>query len=325
MVRDDACSRIACRFLAAVAKDRTFKALALAVALIGAMGSLRPDKPRGVYPKRYWARKISWHQCADAVVAGDSRVLGGVSPAEMRKTLPGLRIVNYGFASNLYVPEYLEALESLLDPDSKSKAILLAITPHSLTEDPDVTNQFAELKKLSKRKIHMDMCLAPLSSFLEYMSFRDALHGLFPTLAKGRTRKELFADGWLAYERESPGEKRELKKYYRMYQKSQVSPKMVEGLNRFVSRWAQTGIRVYAFLMPSCREMVELEEQYSGFDPRQFAEDFEKAGGIWIPVDPCAYESFDGSHLQSHAARQFSDDLARKRIHELERNRASER
>jgi len=324
MIRDDACNRTARRFLAEVAKDRTFKALVLAVALIGAMGSLRPDKPRGVYPKRYWARKISWNQCADAVVAGDSRVLGGVSPEEMRKTLPDWRIFNYGFASNLYVPEYLEALESLLDPESKVKAILLAITPHSLTEDPDVTGQFAELKSLSKKQIHSDMCLAPLSSFVEYMSFRDAFHGLFPALAKGRTRKEFFADGWLAYQRDPPGEKRELKKYYRMYQKSRVSAKMVEGLNRFVSRWTQMGIRVYAFLMPSCREMVELEEQHSGFDPRQFSEDFEKAGGIWIPVDPCAYESFDGSHLQSHAAREFSNDLA-QRIHELERDRASER
>ena len=323
MIRDDACRRSAHGFLAGAAKDRTFKTLVLALVLIGIMGMLRPDKPRGIYPKRYWARKISWHQCADAVLAGDSRVLGGVSPAEMRKTLADWRILNYGFASNLYVPEYLEALESLLDPESRNKALILGITPHSLTEDPDVTGQFAELKGRSRSQIYADIFLAPLLSFVEYMSFQDALHGLFPALATGRTQKEFHADGWLAYQRQPPGEKRELKKYFRGYQKVQVSAKMVEGLNRFVSRWTQTGIRVYAFLMPTCQEMFELEQQYSGFDQRQFVEGFEKAGGIWIDVDPCAYESFDGSHLQSYAARQLSNDLA-QRIRDLERRRDSE-
>ena len=91
---------------------------------------------------------------------------------------------------------------------------------------------------------------------------------------------------------------------------------MVEALNASVSGWTGKGIRVYGFLMPSCREMVELEERDSGFDHGQFVQDFEKAGGIWIDMDPCRYDSFDGSHL-GHAALQFSRDLA-ERIHELE-------
>jgi hypothetical protein len=151
------------------------------------------------------------------------------------------------------------------------------------------------------------------------MSFRDALHGLFPSLAEAHTRKELFADGWLAYTREPPGEKRELKKYYRMYQRSRVSPAMIEGVYSYVTRWSQGRIHVYGFLMPSCREMVELERKYSGFEQGQFAAGFEQAGGIWIDVDPAAYESLDGSHLQRHAALQFSRDLA-ERLYELERH-----
>ncbi len=311
------------RACAGLMGDRTLRTLSLALILIVAMGSLRPDKPRGVYPKRYWAEKISWHHCADIVVAGDSRVLGGVSPAEMRNMLTHCRILNYGFASNLYVPEYLEAVEQVLDPDSSVKVILLGITPRSLTADPDVTYQFSTLKGTSRRQLYMDMCLAPLLSFLEYMSFRDALQGLIPSLDQTRTRRELFADGWLSYSRQPPGEKKELKTYYRIYQKNRVSPEMVEVLNRFVSRWTQTGIRVYGFVMPTCREMVELEEHYSGFDHRQFVDGFEEAGGIWIDTDPDEYESFDGSHLQSHAALRFSQDLA-QRLYALERDKLNE-
>jgi len=317
MIRDDACRRSAHGFLAGAAKDRTFKTLVLALVLIGIMGMLRPDKPRGIYPKRYWARKISWHQCADAVLAGDSRVLGGVSPAEMRKTLADWRILNYGFASNLYVPEYLEALESLLDPESRSKALILGITPHSLTEDPDVTGQFAELKGRSRSQIYADIFLAPLLSFVEYMSFQDALHGLFPALATGRTQKEFHADGWLAYQRQPPGEKRELKKYFRGYQKVQVSAKMVEGLNRFVSRWTQTGIRVS--LWKVSRKPAASGSMWIRAHTRASTDPTFKA----MRPDSCAYESFDGSHLQSYAARQLSNDLA-QRIRDLERRRDSE-
>ncbi len=304
-------------------RDRTVRTLILALILIMAMGSLRPDKPRGVYPKRYWAEKISWRCCADVVVAGDSRVLGGVSPAEMRNVLTDYRIFNYGFASNLYVPEYLDAVEQVLDPASSTKAILLGITPRSLTEDPDVTYQFSTLKATSRRQLYTDICLAPLLSFLEYMSFRDALQGLIPSLNRTRTRREFFADGWLSYSRQPPGEKRELKTYYRIYQKCRVSPEMVQVLNHYVSRWTQKGIRVYGFLMPSSREMAELEKQYSGFDQHQFVEDFKGAGGIWIDTDPGVYESFDGSHLQSDAALRFSQDLA-QRLHAHERDRLNE-
>ncbi|RPH74873.1 hypothetical protein EHM76_02765, partial [bacterium] len=108
MIDIDAKDRTIRNVWAGLAKDRTFKTLGLAAILIVAMGSLRPDKSRGVPEKRYWATKISWQHCADAVVAGDSRVLGGVSPAEMRRVLSEWRIVNYGFASNLYVPAYCE-------------------------------------------------------------------------------------------------------------------------------------------------------------------------------------------------------------------------
>ncbi|RPJ22536.1 MAG: hypothetical protein EHM35_18135 [Planctomycetaceae bacterium] len=95
----------------------------------------------------------------------------------------------------------------------------------------------------------------------------------------------------------------------------------MDGLNASVSGWTGKGIRVYAFLVPSCREMVELEERDSGFNQDQFVQDFEKAGGTWIDMDPCRYDSFDGSHLGREAALQFSRDLA-ERIHELEPHRS---
>lgn len=298
--------------------DRTYKTLLLASVLITAMGLLRPNKLLGMYEKRFWATKITWRDYADVVITGDSRVLGGISPGRMQKTLTDRRIVNYGFASNLYVPEYLDGVEETLKRQSDKKTIILGITPHALTEDPDITDQFIELKSLSKRDVFIDIHFAAVMSFFNYMSFRDVMLGIFPGLAKSHTRKELFADGWLAYSKNPPGEKKELKNYRRIYQRCQISQKMIENLMDYISMWTKSEIKVYGFLVPTCTQMVELEKKLSGFNLAEFEVAFKEAGGIWIQIDQTAYESFDGSHLQRESALELSQDLATK-IYEIER------
>lgn len=298
-------------------KDRTSRTVLLASVLIIVMGLLRPDKILGMHEKRFWATKISWRDYADVVITGDSRVLGGISPGRMQETLKNRRIVNYGFASNIYVPEYLEAVEHVLKKQSDKKTIILGITPHSLTEDPDITGQFFELSNLSKRDIFIDVHFAAVMSFFEYMSFHDLMLGIFPSLAKGHTYKELFADGWLAYSKK-PFSRKELKTYMKIYERCQVSPKMIDNMMSYVSRWNKSGIRVYGFLVPTCAQMAEMEKELSGLNLNEFKKSFKEAGGIWIDIDLAAYESFDGSHLQRESALELSKDLA-TRINEIER------
>ena len=304
--------------LSLICSDRTYKTLLLSFLLIISMGLLRPNKPLGMHDKKYWATKISWRDYADIVITGDSRILGGVSPGQMQNTLVDRRIVNYGFASNLYVPEYLEAVEQVLKRKSDKRTIILGITPHSLTEDPDITDQFFELRSLSKKDLFIDINFAALISFFDYMSFRDALLGIFPGLITSHTKREFFADGWLAYSKDPPGEKKDLKKYRRIYEKCRVSPKMIENLMVYVSRWTESKIKVYGFLMPTCPQMLELEKELSGFNLSEFKAAFKEAGGIWIEIDQTAYDSFDGSHLQRESALELSQELASK-IYDVER------
>lgn len=300
-----------------IRKDRTVKTLLLALVLIIIMGMLRPNTSSGIYEKRFWATKISWRDYADVVITGDSRVLGGISPAQMSKILRDRLIVNYGFVSNLYVPEYLKAIEDVLKQNSDKKTIILGITPYSLTEYPDMADQFFKLKSLSKRDIFMDIHFAALLSFFDYMSFRDALLGIFPGLASGQTHKEFFADGWLAFSKNPPGKKRELKKYRLIYEENQVSQQAISNLMDYVRRWTRSGIKVYAFLVPTCAEMAELEKELSGFNRAEFIKTLKDAGGIWIEINPADYESFDGSHLQRESALRLSQELASK-IYEIE-------
>lgn len=296
--------------------DRTAITLFFAVIFIIIMGSLRPKKIFGMHQKKYWATKISWNDYADAVVTGDSRVLGGISPSAMEETLKGWRIVNYAFASNLYDAKYLDAVEKVLKKDSDKKTVILGITPHSLTEDSAITGQFLSLKSLSRMNLFIDTHFAPFYSFLEYMDFNDAINRLFPFTAKSHTVKELFEDGWLAYKKDPPSAKKELKNYIRIYERCQVSQGMIDNLMGYVSNWKKSQITVYGFLVPTCEEMYELENKYSGFNLSEFKQLFHNAGGIWIEVDPAAYDSFDGSHLQRDSAVELSRLLALK-IHEI--------
>lgn len=291
-------------------KDRTCRTVALALLLIVGMGSMRPDKPVGMYPKKYWATKIGWRHCADAVLTGDSRTLMALSPAEMQKVLDYDRILNFGFGANWYARQYLETVEEVLDPKSDKKAVIIGITPHALTFRTKGLGHFMNFIKVSKQDIYFDIHLAALLNFLDPMSFRDAYQGLFPSLAPTHTRKEFFADGWVSVHKQPTGKRREVKRYRGIFKQRQVSQKTIDILLEFVTRWNGLGINVYGFMLPTCKEMIELEATVSGFNQPEFIEAFEQAGGIWIAVDQDGYDSFDGSHLQDIGALEFSRALA---------------
>ncbi len=294
--------------------DRTARTLLLAVLLMAIMGSSRPVESHGLYFSEYWARKGGWNKCADMVLAGDSRTLAGLSPHEMKKYFPGARIYNYGFGAAWFSSEYMDKVESLLDPNSKNKTIIMGISPHSLTKhDPDA-GDFFTIYSQSERERFMNIHLAALITFFDPLSFKDALKGIFPSLAEEHTEKTLYADGWIAAFRESDSIKNALIRYTSFYKQSLVDPCNIENVTRHVKRWTSLGIKVYGFIPPTCKEMHQLESTISGLDQQDFVNKFEASGGVWIDTDPTAYHTFDGSHLQDDGAIKFTNDFCAKII-----------
>ncbi len=294
--------------------DRTARTLLLAVLLMAIMGSSRPVKSHGLYFSEYWAIKGSWNKCADMVLAGDSRTLAGLSPHEMNKYFPGARIYNYGFGAAWFSSEYMDKVESLLDPNSKNKMIIMGISPHSLTKrDPD-TGDFFGIYSLSNRDRFISIHLAALINFFDPLSFKDALKGIFPSLAENHTERTMHADGWIAAHREPASIKHAVKQYAEFYKQRLVDPCNVANVYRHVRKWSNSGIRVYGFIPPTCKEMYELEIAKSGLDKERFIKGFEASGGAWIETDPAAYPSFDGSHLQDDSAIQLTNDLCKQII-----------
>lgn len=294
--------------------DRTFITLVLAGILIAIMGSSRPDNNHGLYPNEYWARKASWAKCADITLAGDSRVLCGLSPREMQKYFPGRRIYNYGFGGASFSSKYMDKVERLLDPNSPDKTVIMGISPHSLIKREAGTGSFFEVHSMSEHDRFMQINFAGLLYFFEPLSFSEAVKGTFPSLAESQTDRTFCVDGWLAVHKEPASMRKSLRNYRLYYEAGQADPCNIENLVGYVEKWFRQGIKVYGFIPPSCREMYELETAMSGLDEQDFISKFEKAGGVWIYVDPIAYHSFDGSHLQDDSAIRLTNDLCTKII-----------
>ena len=112
-----------------------------ALLVLGGIAARRsPNEPgeSGLPADVFWCTKAAWRSCADVVVAGDSTVYRGVSPAAMASILPGMRIFNYGFAAIGYGREYLEAIEDMLAPDGGAKIIVLGLNPPAIVLECNV-------------------------------------------------------------------------------------------------------------------------------------------------------------------------------------------
>jgi hypothetical protein len=156
--------------------------------------------------------------------------------------------------------------------------------------------------------------LARLAYFFEPWSLKDAIDEINPLREKNRSEVTFHPDGWISVSDDSRSIEKEFKKYIAYYKERIVDPCNVDTVVRYVEKWVERGIHVYGFMPPSCQEMYDLETKISGLDEQDLIHRFEQAGGIWIDIDPDAYESYDGTHLPDEEARQFTRDLCNELI-----------
>ncbi len=240
--------------------------LALSAVVVTATVATRPRDVRGVYPDRLWSDKAHWHAVADVVLAGDSRTAIGLSPAEMAAHLEGVRIRNFGFEAVDFSPQYLKAVEEVLDPASLHKMIVLGVTPLSLTGSAKVKNGFAANLAVPKAGLPGRL-LDHLQWHLRRMDTAD-LHGFF--LHRTNSYAEYHEDGWVARWQVRDSLQGTLDGYRKLFDGNLVDAEIRDGVLRQVGEWTRRGIRVYGFRPPTCREMVDLETAISGFDETAF-------------------------------------------------------
>jgi hypothetical protein len=98
--------------------------------------------------------------------------------------------------------------------------------------------------------------------------------------------------------------------YKDIFTDNRISDEVIDDLLEFVERWTRMGIHVAGFRPPTSNTIRMLEHELGGFDEEEFVERFTGAGGIWIPLENDAYQTFDGNHVEHLSARRLSSNLA---------------
>lgn len=297
------------RLLHRIRCERLLLVAVFALPLIVATAAIHQPQDRGLQTDNFWAMKLGWQACADCVLAGDSRVGTGLSPAAMAPWLPGRRILNFGFDSARYSADYLDAVERVLDRAGRQCAVVLGITPMSLLPTAGGRGGFERLRGDTRRLSRCELLALRGARFVAPMRLDTVARELNPRNAREVVTVR-WPDGWIAY---SPPRGRSFVVHLleSTFGAQQVDPATEELLLARVRAWTASGVRVYAFRPPTCPETIEVEGRLSGFDEQDFARQFEAAGGVWLAIPPLGYDSSDGSHLYPEAAVALSRDVAR--------------
>ncbi len=291
-------------------RDRTAATLALSVVLLLLVGVVRWHSADRNFDRHYLER-FTWGSTADVVLGGDSRTHIGVSPEILSDHLGVVEARNFAFNGAGFTPEYLDGIERVLSAGSKSPAILLGVTPRSLTPAAaqksgfDYYRQRASAWELLKYR-HLD----PVFQFFAPVNVAELKKSLGVASAQAEQAAMMYDDGWKAVSVDSMSEDHNLRGHRDYYATQQVQPDAIAHVMQAVQRWSQAGISVYGFRPPSCAEMIALENELSGFDEAGFAASFEQAGGIWLKIPGAGYYTYDGSHLERESAELLSRELA---------------
>jgi hypothetical protein len=231
----------------------------------------------------------------------------------MSRTLSSCRIGNFGFSSGGLSQPYLRSVERLVDSRGEKRSIVLGVTPWSLTPRAERENQFLDEVKRPAAEVWERLYIGPATRFFRPYSLAEVaawLQGRRIEISTAHYYQDFRTDGWVASRKAPEDEESALGEYVANFKGNPVSPKIIDDLLVTVQGWRAKGVRVFAFRLPTTSAMRELEKNLSGFDEESFVARFEKAGGIWLPIRPTAYHSYDGSHLDESAALDLSRDLA---------------
>jgi hypothetical protein len=303
-------------------RDRSLISLFLCIPILVIAGLMRPQpapivavplyndpvRRAGADAERFWVVKTHGKTQFDVILMGDSRMYRGVSPQAMEAGLDGLTVFNFGYSGGGLNPTMYAAAEQRLNPASAQKIIVLGVTPLTLTPKAASNEHYLQELKRSPDYIFLHLYGLPLLRAFQAVTFETNTET--NQARQGNYYQEFYDDGWIASWSVPEDPNRTLPSFKDIFSKTPVSPQLVQALMEQTRRWRESGVRVFAFRVPSSLQMVALENRLSGFDETAFIEQFRAAGGEWFDIPLAPYHSFDGSHLTKEAALQLSVDLA---------------
>lgn len=248
------------------------------------------------------------------VIYGDSRTYRGVATPIVAEGL-GAPAMNLAFSGSGANAEMFAYLDAHIDYEAQDRFVILGITPWMFTAKARENDHFHEVSRKYAQERASRRSLA--GELFAGITPKRVKSSLSPEGSQSWDVEDFREDGWCPTVLARPEEKPEIFKrgldgYVALFKATQFSKtSMMEFCGR-VRDWTDRGVNVIAFRIPSCGEMVELEDSLSGFDENAFKAAAMEAGAAWIDMDVSGYDSYDASHITADAARKMTQDLVKK-------------
>lgn len=287
---------------------RAVTIVAATILLITAIALLRPPSSAPANPDWFWSDKLTWHQEAAVILAGDSRVYRGLDPSEFEARQLG-RTLNFGFSGGALDTPYLDAIERLIDPALPHPVIVLGVSPWSLTPRAATANGFRDAtatKRSTPWPTHWSRYFAGVDDAL-----RSAL-GPGRTNDTKETYRQIFhANGWVESDHFAPNPAQGLVVARIDHaRENYVDSAAIDILAERIVRWRKMNWNVFVVRIPGEFSADQLAEQLSGWSESTAHNTLSAAGAIWLTPSIEPLFSYDGVHLDSSSARRLSAALA---------------
>jgi hypothetical protein len=285
--------------------------LFVALLFVVAMGILFPKNADKYLRTQLFLQKTFAPAVYDMVLVGDSRMYRGLDPITIEEEMPGWNILNFGYSNGGLNPLMFRAAEQKLNPDGH-KVIILGITAFTLTPESLENGHYLDNRKKKREEK------------LEYIYFGELLNWFTPQSPESVRNLILQEEkpsnyinrymnaGWVASDKFPPDSMEAFESYRESFLTQKVTPQIFDNVIRQIEQWSRKGYQVFAFRPPIPEPMIALADTLAGYNQSYIMEAVQKAGGTWIHVDPTTFKTYDGSHLGSQSAIDFSRYMARQ-------------
>ena len=207
----------------------------------------------------------------------------------------GKQVFNFGFDGLGFGDCFYNHLTNVTD---EGTVLVFGITPQNFRELSVKNNAFIGAIPGSDAQGALS-CLCPdLYCYVEAFQLPE------------NSGDKFHLNGWQEREREIYN-MRGPENYKILYAECSANTNRVIDFIDHVRLLVTMGRKVYAFRPPSSNELLEVDMQSSGLSYADLVRDFEAAGGVWIDVPQTRWQTYDGVHLPSSSAIEFSKWLAK--------------
>ncbi len=277
------------------------------------MHFINPPDPVEKEKQAFFASKFLDQKRYPCLIAGDSRAYRGLDPQIISEILQA-ECFNLGFDSAGFGPDFFDLVEKRLSTSSE-KILIIAVSPHSVTERGAENNQLAEYLKMAPSQIRQIMHPSALDDFFPRIPMDHFLH---PSFAKENPLPHLneryLKNGFAPAFQDKNDPAQAVASYQNLFKDHFFSQHVEDSLLSKLREYQLQGIHVYVLRLPVSKEIRAAEDSLARFDETDLQKRLAEIGTPWIPLE-LKYETFDGSHLTAASAQKVSTEVA-QRIHD---------